>query len=362
MGKPLEVRFCTYNILAQGDESDYSTREDHLFTKLENQCSKCSIICLQEVTVDSSERLNQFFSERNYGFIHSSRKGYGREKRGEGIAYPKKCFEIKYGKRVRVSEYIKWDKRYQNCPDNDMFCRAKDYRDHYMVFGRLKILETGLYFCVGACHLIAPVKNKPREMRFLHSCTVLQAFQDYRGSEEGVLMGDFNSEPDGEASIFKLLTEGNMKPSDHPDYPITRLGEYDSKLWLNLPFKKMKSVYPYPDGNSKDRFTQITSKKCPNGRNSRKENAGRALDYIFYTPGWKLINADKLPKKVPQCAGRSFTWEPSDHLLIGAKLELKFPCERSTKGRRYETSQASIKRCYKCGSPDHDRKRCNFPS
>lgn len=92
------TRFCTYNLLTPAlcsddhfitctsDQLEPEIRFSKILKFLKGQCDNCTVIALQEVSLEWSGRLTTWFERRGYTFIHTNYKNH----MGVGIAFPRK--------------------------------------------------------------------------------------------------------------------------------------------------------------------------------------------------------------------------------------------------------------------------------
>ena len=135
-----------------------------------------------------------------------------------------------------------------------------------------------------------------------------------------IVAGDWNIKPGDPA--YKLLTTGNMS-SDDPAYPAPAVSKYneDKTLMMWKPtIHPMRSAYAICHGQEPD----FTNYAAPRTTLEGDECFIDTLDYVFLSPEWKVISTPELPSRegvkgpFPNLDYR----EPSDHILISAKLEL----------------------------------------
>ena len=118
--KPSSLRVYTYNVLSSHLSEathfrsclpanlDPETRFSRCLTKLDKECSRGSVICLQEVSRTWEGRLHTFFDERKYSLVTGM---YGRRFNGYmgvGIAYPREMYAMKACEVDVLADREKW--------------------------------------------------------------------------------------------------------------------------------------------------------------------------------------------------------------------------------------------------------------
>jgi mRNA deadenylase 3'-5' endonuclease subunit Ccr4 len=145
----------------------------------------------------------------------------------------------------------------------------------------------------------------------IHSCLASQHLQRLAKHKPYIFAGDFNIKPNDPS--YHLLTNGYL--SQHPRQTSSILETNDWKLQLN----PMRSSYFAYLGQEPPYTNNTTIRKY--------ERFCETLDYIFISHQWIVKNVLPVPelssstRVIPE---RSFPSEdePSDHVMIGAELEL----------------------------------------
>ena len=138
-----------------------------------------------------------------------------------------------------------------------------------------------------------------------------------------IVAGDWNIKPPDAA--YKLLTTGTL-PTDDPAYPEPAKSKYnpDQTLMTWEPrIEGMRSAYATAHDGQEPDFTNYAAP-----RSTEEDDQGfiDTLDYIFLSPEWKVLETTEIPNRsdvkgpFPNLA--TGVREPSDHILIHAKLEL----------------------------------------
>jgi len=287
---------------------------------------------LQELSHTWANGLLPFFFKRGYHVISAHYGNKGSNYMGVALAYPSKKYEALEVQIVRVADAFKFpDKpkrsRFLLCllwfPNlllglfrKEKFCPWTKARDRFnqLAMAKLRHLQTGDTFWVATYHMPCLYGSpEKRQTMILHSYMALKLLQAKANGEPYVLMGDFNFNPTD--SSYRYLTEGKIDKSD-PDCPI--LPRYGAKVadeWRLDSIKPVKSAYAVVNGREPD-FTNYAW--------THSEQFTGTLDYIFFSDGWKPESVLPLMAKSELQKIESFptATEPSDHVLIGARLNL----------------------------------------
>ena len=159
---------------------------------------------------------------------------------------------------------------------------------------------------VGTYHM--PCAFRYPQVMMIHCALSAQHIQRLAADLPYVFVGDFNIKPD--SSMYDLLTSGEVKEGC-VDNPVMREGD----KWT-FGVKAMKSAY-FSFFHKEPAFTNYAQTKDD-------EAFLGTLDYIFISPEWKVVDAQKLPEKTEELEGGGplpTKSEPSDHLLLAASLE-----------------------------------------
>lgn len=176
------VRVCTYNVLSsaltqghslcQPEDLAEQPRLKKLCAKLDNEISKNSVICLQEVSQDWIGPLTAYFAQKDYHLTVAQYGTYWNNYMGVGTAFPMKEFQLveaQFKKPVHSKKWPKapqpgavqkwmnwamnwikvWDWKKKPTPD----AWDESYkRWNTMILEKLKCKDTGMEFCVGNYH------------------------------------------------------------------------------------------------------------------------------------------------------------------------------------------------------------------
>ena len=371
------VRVVSYNVLSshlaapdyftacQPSHLDPTNRLPKVLSKLENeiQGNTKTIFCLQEVSHDWAGKFHTFFANRGYHVISGL---YGKKFNGYmGIilAYSTDAYETMdvdisrlsdkrvggWPRREVVEEVPEKDGLFQkvirtgthlvrsflwnparklllgsSLSNNNNEFRIIDPWD--MSENRFNILlSVGLRersmkreFWISNYHMpcafYAPmVMNIHAEMAAFHIQSLATTCQDEETGPKRlpyILAGDFNLLPD--SPHYRLLTEGKLDQEDET-YPNTK---YGMEWNVNDNFQALRSAYAVHNGAEPD-FTNYAKVK-------EDEPFIGTLDYIFLSPEWKVTGLVDLQHR-SEVNDPPFpnAEEPSDHILIGANLELE---------------------------------------
>jgi mRNA deadenylase 3'-5' endonuclease subunit Ccr4 len=342
---PVDVEVVSYNVLsshlASPDhfksndpkylKADY--RFEKLKTKLQAKIDTGSVICLQEVSMPWASKLHTYFVSKGYYFIscHYGKKFNGIM--GVAIAIPLHKYEI-LDVEIPTVSYTKWLPRAQapgfmdkvssavlgalkyvklyTPPRENPWVEAL-WRNNQMIMVRLRPQSTSSLdgnvkevqqksFVVGTYHM--PCMFQVPQVMVIHSALSAQCIEKFAKDDPYMYVGDFNIKPD--SSMYTLLTTGSLEET-HPDFPHNVPGDtYELKT------RPLRSAYKEADG-AEPNFTNYA-------KPGNAETFIDTLDYIFLSDHWKVTYVDPLPHR-DQVEGPLPTKdEPSDHLLIAARL------------------------------------------
>jgi len=340
--EPTSIKIISYNIL-----SSHLSEPDHypmcsaeacspqyrfalICRVLNDETSKGTIICLQEVSALWAGWLHTFFSHRNYVFVSDL---YGHKFNGYmgcGLAFPRDRFELQDMSLLCVAEQKKWfserpfllwrfvlfflgffralllvlrlkfsiiEKRFQES-DNSV----SERRYNRIIIAKLKSLRTMKSFVVSTYHMPCEYM-RPRTMT-THCILAAQTAQEFADDLPLVLCGDFNITPS--TFQYKTLTTGVLDKT-HPEYP--KLPPQDN--W-NPVIRPMRSAYFVKNGKEPE-FTNYAF---------TKDTFVGTLDYLFLSHHWRVKQVVPLPQSTSHFETPLPTLkEPSDHLCVGANLE-----------------------------------------
>lgn len=309
-------------------------RFPRILKKLEAPVARRAIICLQEVSSAWSEHVRLFFSSHGYEFFYTS-VSYCSGDLGEGIAFPLERFQCLAICDACLSDVscMQWPERstvyahtsYQGsrekrmCPrtcirsslstwERDPWQEAKRRRNRFL-FLRLYSLETGSTLCVATYHMPCVFWSPP--VMLIHAALMVRTFQKLCGSEPGVLAGDFNTMPS--AYPYDMITSG-FTDIYHQDFPLDSAPGSPAHKWFPAPYAPMKSAYREIFGKEPP-FTNFAKLK---GRPLFRDT----LDYIFCSSGVDVVAVLDLPHLSDAVGSLPNLDEPSDHLMIGACVEI----------------------------------------
>ncbi|CAK0891466.1 unnamed protein product, partial [Prorocentrum cordatum] len=180
----------------------------------------------------------------------------------------------------------------------------------------------------------------------IHTALACQCAQRFAGRTPLIFAGDWNFKPG--SAPYQLVTTGNL-PEDHPDHP----GYPKDEPWrIEDGLRPMRSAYAEANPGGEPEFTNYAWV-----RNDIDPFIG-TLDYIFVSRASKVTGVGKLPR-VQSCGSPLPTAkEPSDHLLLSARvLPHGQPRERPEdleKQRPRGLSRLGVSRHSKYGVVDDD--------
>jgi endonuclease/exonuclease/phosphatase family metal-dependent hydrolase len=183
-------------------------------------------------------------------------------------------------------------------------------RSNEIIFARLCPRQAASTFCVATYHMPCLYGSaKKRQTMLIHTSLSAQVIQKLAGEHPYVLAGDFNLIPG--SSSYRLLTEGHWEV-EHEDFPTPRTD--DDTGWDANNVKPLRSAYRVKNGQEPD-FTN-------HARVGDGPLFTETLDYIFLSPHWSVEEVVKLPSCADPEGPFPNAAEPSDHVLIGAKLKM----------------------------------------
>jgi len=335
----MKVRICSYNVLSSHlspvDRFSYCVpaacdpelRFPKILDKLQVKVQDQHIICLQEVSMIWCSRLLTYFNQNQYTFIYSL---YGKQHNGYmgvGIAFPDNLYKLSDCSIMKVKNGKKWEKLgsswfslkrildwilsklggYKIHEEAEDDYSVAKIRDNDQVALKLTSKTSNEKFVVATYHMPC-LFNRPKVM-MIHAALSCQLAQNFARDLPLIWCGDMNFTPD--SLMYKMITTGHAD-KDHPDHPESILPEDD--VWKPELSYPMTSTYASLGGEPE--FTNY-AQTCKD----EKPFVG-VLDYIFLSRHWKPKSVTKLPNKQSFLTPLPTEEEPSDHVLIGAELEL----------------------------------------
>ena len=306
-----------------------SARLKRLQNKLLPHIQSERVLCLQEISREWYGRLLPMFRRHGYTCIPGL-YGYGKNGyMGVMLAYADGKYELESCETSRVSDrakwwvpreekgimqkgwdWIRWGLRLPEEQEGGL-SRAKG-RHNMLVMGCLRDRETQHRVVVGTYHM--PCDFRRPDVMQLHVAAAARQLQEYAGDLPCVLAGDFNFQPDSEC--YRLVTGGGMSEEEAKTLRILNptLGKEHTSLLF-----PMRSAYKEAVG-AEPAFTNYSYTEWNGGPSTFIGT----LDYIFYSPHFGHVEAEALPASVEVLRTPLPTLEePSDHLLVSAKLTLE---------------------------------------
>lgn len=313
------------------------------------------IVCLQEVSYDWAGSLHTFFANRGYHFVTGL---YGRPFNGYmgvAMAWPTSAFETIDVDISRLSDTRKggWPREDPDSEDIDtkpcfslfswLFPKKKsdeetldpweysERRFNVLLTATLKDKDSKKQFCIGNYHM--PCAFYAPQVMTIHSemaaHRVQQLANQHCTSKEDdnklpyIVAGDWNVKPLD--SAYKLLTTGALE-ADDPAYPepaMSKLKPEQTLMTWEPRIEPMRSAYASAHEGQEPDFTNYAA---PRSTLEDDECFIDTLDYIFLSREWKVLETIEIPNrsevKGPFPNLDTGVREPSDHILIYAKLEL----------------------------------------
>lgn len=333
-----KVNIVTYNVLSSHlAGADYFTNCDPQYLKaeyrldllkkiLEEKIDENAVICLQEISTLWSGNLQPFFIDRGYCMIDTHYGGKFNGNMGVAIAFPLKKYKLQnlditciadtkymprkpkltyFGKLYSnvwsyVSDMLNWVGLVAKV-DNPWSHALR--RNNRMITARLSPLsDLNKKFVVGTYHM--PCMFRLPGVMLIHSALSAQHIHKFAGGDPYMYVGDFNIKPD--SSMYQLLTTGAVEEI-HPEVPKNEPGDN-----YKLQVTPLRSAYKVLQGKEPD-FTN-------NAQIRDDEPFIDTLDYIFMSQQWEVDSVDELPNRTAMKGPLPIRNEPSDHLLLAAKV------------------------------------------
>lgn len=355
---PDEVEVVSYNVLSSHlsqpwyfwhnnpEDLDPKTRLKRVLEKLKPMVQRGAIICLQETSMDWTSFLHAFFQRRGYYFVHSL---YGKPFNGYmgvGIAFPSSRYDLGAVSIQRVSDVKAWVQSEQlgsSSPrsGNQKLLDVAGYFASPLLFQRLGVdqnegddeqeqlaVDPWEYsrtrqntmvslklrprrgenkpFVVSTYHM--PCAYWAPKVMVIHAALAAQCALRFARDEPLVLAGDWNFKPG--AAPYELLTTGAL-PEAHPAHPGHREGE----TWrVDQGLQSLRSAYAERNPGGEPEFTNYAWTK------EDLDPFIGTIDYIFVSKSAEILSVGKLPAIRTCPSPLPTSEEPSDHLMLSARL------------------------------------------
>jgi mRNA deadenylase 3'-5' endonuclease subunit Ccr4 len=359
------VNIVSYNVLsdALSDAKHYAfsdpadceptTRLARVMGQLKRRTVNRSIICLQEVSRAWFSALLPFWERQGYGYVNALSGPPQNNYMGQVIAWPRDLYELQECDVVRVADTVTWPKQKGTKKPNkrtelDVW---KEVRKRHNCVALVLLCPRGgsSAFAVGNYHMPCLFgSDRKCQVMTAHAALMLSHAQRFcRGIYPLVVTGDFNFKPYD--STYELVRDGKL-PNGHPHTPPVYLSAHsngsdgdrsddgDGKSVVGwkptMEITPMRSTYAVMGREStsaagidagSESFTNFARTK------GQPEAFCDTLDYIFVSEEWKVTAVSPLPTRASLAAGPTQSFpspaQPSDHLLIGAVLELELQPE-----------------------------------
>lgn len=366
------VRVVTYNVLSSHlcDPNHFThcdktalnhwKRLERLKIKLEPFVEDKAIICLQEVSDTWAGPLIAWFGQHGYQFIRSRYGNPFNNYMGVGIAYchstyvlslplPKSLSNVSSRSPARyepidadvfrIADEKSWPRAPPEIPslfsslsttiesvlswwrwllgrniqkkETEEWEHSKK-RNNTMVSIKVRPRKGGPNLAVSTYHM--PCAFYAPKVMVVHAALAAQHAISFAEGGPLILAGDWNFKP--QDAPYQLLTTGTLDAA-HPDLPRYHLRPHDP--WtVGLGLSPLRSAYVVAEGSEPDftNFAQIKDEPV----------FAETLDYIFISEHFGVENVTDLPSKadgIPSIPGPlPTTAEPSDHLLLAARLHI----------------------------------------
>eukprot|EP00397_Hematodinium_sp_SG-2012_P056232 GEMP01069215.1.p1 GENE.GEMP01069215.1~~GEMP01069215.1.p1 ORF type:complete len:329 (-),score=41.54 GEMP01069215.1:183-1169(-) len=318
----MKIKVVTYNILAASlapparfpacrpEHLDPEARFKKILKKLELQVMARAIVCLQEISLQWTGPLTQFFHNNDYHFIYSN---YGRrfsDYMGIGIAYPQtfKTVDVKLEtiydpqqKEEKPSLIRSLLQLVTTAPEDPWKLALRQNR---IVMVSLEEPESKQTFTIATYHMPCLFGSEERRAAVsVHTAYTLKAIEEFCAGQPRVFCGDFNFSPS--AAAYGLVTDAKLVADIPPE-------QGDKRLPTTEP---MRSAYALAGGEPKfTNYAQVEDQPI----------FAETLDYIFISPEWEVTAVEELmdPTMQEMLGPNPTEDEPSDHYLIGAELKI----------------------------------------
>ena len=335
----LRPKVVSYNVLSSHlcepshfrscapEHLDPVQRLEKVKAKVRGEMAEGALISLQEVSMTWAGPLHAMFQQQGWHFVCNLYGGKHSNYMGVGIAVPPE-YEVLESSIARLSDTKRWPRppppgflgrlkgavagpavglwrraTGRKAPTDPMEYSQRRYNS--VVFLRLRCRRTGGVFCLATYHMPCAFWSPP--VMVIHVAMLLQHVQRLAAGDECILCGDFNIQP-GDAA-YNLITRGTLSEEQSAYPPIPA---WDS--WRPSVEYAMKSAYKDFLGREPD-FTNYAQ--------TREDPVFiETLDYIFCSPGFRAVEVRDLPQRGEVAGPLPNAEEPSDHIMLGATLEL----------------------------------------
>eukprot|EP01062_Namystynia_karyoxenos_P073443 TRINITY_DN70240_c0_g1_i1.p1 TRINITY_DN70240_c0_g1~~TRINITY_DN70240_c0_g1_i1.p1 ORF type:complete len:382 (+),score=86.16 TRINITY_DN70240_c0_g1_i1:87-1148(+) len=328
------VAVASWNILTPGycsaadychslpEDCDPATRLKRVLGKLSAAMdSGYQVICLQEVGLSWAGPLHALFASRGFHFVHSGYGSQASDNFGVGVAWCTKSLRCR-GVELRAladTASFSWPRQEQQStsflgwlsglffrrqPEFSPWAEAQRRRNLYCM-AHLEQSD-GTPFTVGCYHMPCLFGSAERVQTVnIHAALLAQRLHAAADGAPYLLVGDFNFQPG--TSPYNLMTTGQLADSD-PECPRGPEG-------FSLEVSPLSSAYAAATG-VEPMWT------CHAQQTRDAEPFTGTLDYILASPQWKVEEVMPLPAEPPSVKSHPTADEPSDHIMIGARLSL----------------------------------------
>lgn len=318
-----------------------------LTVKLQEYIREEHIICLQELSRNWHAKLLPFFRQNGYTIVVSS-YGYAQnDYMGVAIACKDSLYEIAEVRNQCVADYANWPVAKEETPVHYLgmstwttwinyvwkqYTRPSNEEDKASSLNEVGIARKkentllmlrlkprnfvlGQEFIVGTYHM--PCSFMQRTVMVLHAAAVSNQIREFaaHGNTPYILAGDFNMSPDSEE--YKLMTTGSVS---------NKFRETLTSCYPNLPTSAFHTNEPlqsaYHSIHGKEPPFTCYATTCYKGW---ENDFIGPIDYIFVSPHCDVKQVLQLPEQPLPEHGASLpsAANPSDHLPIGAAIEIK---------------------------------------
>lgn len=265
--------------------------------KLRYVAKRRTIICLQEVTINWCRALTNKLHALGYNALSANYGSHKYGNMGVMIAYPMDKYELLESETVRVASKQCWPHDAQT----GVQAKAKAM-PNMIAMVKLRCNVSRTTFAVCTYHM--PCAYRTPVVMHLHAAAIVRHAARFAADVPFVLAGDMNSTPTDEC--YSLITTQTSTLQD----PSLRV------CCTHTPCA-LKSAHMTANGHEPPHTTHAFINK---GGNPKEFIA--VLDYIFHSDHFVHVETHRMSEEQGPYPTRH---EPSDHLMVGARLSTKLP-------------------------------------
>ncbi len=325
----LAVEVVTYNVLcsALGDKDQYPLcdpnacsvrfRGQQLMCKMETQMRNRRIICLQEVCTPWWGMIEPLSKEFGYKSIVSL---YGPDRHrnmGTAILWPGELYDLDGRVNRKLIDFDYDFEKHHLVKDDGSETALGDAvnRPNHILGVELFDRATEKRFCVFTYHV--PMAVYEPAIMIMHAVHLVEWAKQFAHDAPLILAGDFNSKPD--EPVYKLIT-GDVPSNESLTKWVQAMPGMGCDRFCLHKDATMTSAYKDCTGSE----PAYTNHAFSSWKGAPGKWFTETIDYIFMSKHWRCSTVGALPDKKPgEKDPQPTLTEPSDHLLLWARLELK---------------------------------------